>query len=298
MLTFNQIYAEVQDQTQDYSASALTGIKRAINQGMRKFGAILNRDWRNDERTFSTVANQQYYQMPEDAIRIKALTVLVGNISYVLQEIADQDYWNTLNERTQTSSVPEFYYVKGSDQFGIWPVPSSSSNTGTLTFEKNMRDMIQDDVSSPGTIAVTNANNAVVGTSTAFTANMVGRVLFVDPTGASGDGSGYKIQSFTDATHVTLENNYAGVTGGSKGYLIGEVPDIPDEFHESLVDYSAARFYRKRRDISTAKDLEAAFNDALMLCEESYSSKTASQYVRQPRQRYGYTQFKRDLTIP
>lgn len=298
MLTFNQIYAEVQAQTQDTDASSLVVIKRGINQGMHKFGDVLNRDWRVTERTFDVKSTQQFYQMPEDAIRIKSLVVTVGNINYPLTEIVDEEVWQQLNMRTQSSTQPQFYYVKGADQYGIWPKPSANQNGGgLLEFEREMRDMTQDDYST-GTIALTNASAAVVGTSTIFTSAMVGRTLVPDPTGGTGDGRGYKIASFTDATHVTLENTYSGPTTGSTTYLIGEVPDIPAAFHEALIDYSAYRYYRRRRDLGTAKDLKAAFDEALLICEQNYSSKSSSQYFRRTRVRTGYSQYKRDLTIP
>jgi hypothetical protein len=281
MLTFNQIYSETQSQVQDTDATSLIVIKRGINQAMHKFGAILNRDWRVQYRTFSTVASQQFYQMPEDAIRMKSLTVSVGSITYPLTEIVDEEYWQQLNRRVQTGTVPEYYFIKGADQYGIWPIPSAIA-TATIEFEPNMRDMSADDYSI-GTIAVTAASAAVVGTGTTFTASMVGRTLFVDPTGGTGDGAGYKVQSFTDTTHITLENNYAGATATGKTYLLGEVPDIPDEFHEALIDYAAYRYYRRRRDLQTAKDLKAAFDEALVLCQQNYSSKSASQYFRAPR---------------
>lgn len=298
MLTFNQIYSESQSQIQDYDPTTLVTIKRAINQGMRKFGAILNRDWRNVERTFDVQVNQQFYQMPEDAIRIKTITITVGSIVYPLTEIVDQNYWEELNMRSQTSSVPQFFFVKGSDQFGIWPTPNATlAGGGILTFEKAMRDMTADDYTT-GNIDVVGASTAVTGHSTTFTAAMKGRVLFVDPTNGTGDGSGYKIASYTSATSLVLENDYAGLTDSAKSYLIGEVPDIPEEFHEALVDYALYRAYRRRRDLPTAKDLKAAFDEQLVVCEENYSSKTSSQYFRAPRPSIGYRQFKRDLTIP
>lgn len=285
MLTFNQIYSEVQAQTEDTdTVGSLPVIKRAINQAMHKFGAIINRDWRVQYRTFPTVANQLYYQLPEDAIRIKSLTVTVGSITYPLEEIIDQDVWDELNRRVQKSSVPEFYFVLGADQFGIWPI-QSAINTGTIGFEQNMRDMTADDYST-GTIQVVAGSAAVIGAGGAtFSAAMVGRTLFVDPNGGTGDGSGYKIASFTDATHITLENNYAGLSASGQSYLIGQVPDIPDEFHEALIDYAAYRYYRRRRDLQTAKDLKAAFDEAILLCQQNYSSKSSSQYFRAPRRR-------------
>ena len=295
MLTFNQIYSEVQSQTQDTDTIAtLPMIKRAINQGMHKFGAILNRDWRNQERTFSTIASQQYYQMPEDAIRVKSLVVTVGGISYPLTEIVDEGYWQELNRRVQRSTVPEYYYVKGSDQFGIWPIPSSVS-TATLTFEWSMRDMTASDYST-GTILVTNGSNAITGTGVTFTYSMVGRTFFVDPDGGTGDGASYKVSAFTDAQHILLENNYAGQTATGQSFLIGQVPDIPDEFHEALIDYAAYRYYRRRRDLQTAKDLKSAFDEAILLCKEMYSSKSSSQYFRAPRRRNRFGNTDRRVT--
>jgi hypothetical protein len=296
MLTFNQIYSEVQAQAQDVSAASLIVIKRAINQGMHKFGAILNRDWRDVERTFQTAANQTYYQSPEDAIRIKSITVTVGSVTYPLTEIVDEEVWQDLNRTLTTSSVPTNYYVKGSDQYGIYPTPSAI-NTGTITFEGNMRDMTADDYST-GTIAVTAASQAVVGTGTTFTAAMVGRTLFVDPVGGTGDGSGYKISAFTDTTHISLENNYAGATASGQSYLLGQVPDIPDEFHESLVDYGCYRYYKRRRDMATAKEMKAAFDEAVILCQQNYSSKTSSQYFRSSQGApSGYVHQKRDYRV-
>lgn len=295
MLTFNQIYSEVQAQTQDTdTVGSLPVIKRAINQAMHKFGAILNRDWRVQYRTFSTAANQQNYQMPEDAIRMKSLTVTVGSITYPLTEVVDEEQWQDLNKRVQKSTVPEFYFILGADQFGIFPVPSAIA-TATIGFEANMRDMTADDYST-GTIAITAGAAAVVGAGTTFTASMVGRTLFVDPTGGTGDGSGYKIASFTDTTHITLENNYAGATAAAATYLIGQVPDIPDEFHESLIDYAGYRYYRRRRDLQTAKDLKAAFDEAILLCQQNYSSKSSSQYFRAPRRHNQFGNVDRRVT--
>lgn len=288
MFTFNQIYSEAQAQTQDADTStSLPLIKRAVNQGMRKFAATMSREWRDKEQTFSTVASQQFYQMPEDAIRVKSLTVTVGSVVYPLIEIPDEIQWQDLNIRSQTSSYPRYYYVKGRDQIGIWPTPSGVS-TGTLAYEPLMRDLAQDDYTT-GTVTMTNGSEIVTGASTIWTANMVGRYLFV--TDGSADGLGYKISSFTSSTSIKLENYYAGTTGGAKTYLIGEVPDIPEEYHEALVDYALYRYYRMRRDIPTSKEMKATFDDALALCQQMYSSKTTSQYVRPPRTTWNYRQF-------
>lgn len=295
MLTFQDIYEEVQEQVQDTSAESLTLIKRAINQGAKKFGNMLNRDWRTTRRTFSLVADQQYYQLPEDCIRVKSLRVDVNDTTYPLTEIADEDMWNDLNMTVDSSSTPDYYFIEGNDLVGIYPIPAAAVTDGAiLKYERSMRDMEQDDYEA-GTVSVTNGSTSVEGSGTTFTEKMVGRTLFI--TDGTADGMGYKIASFVDSTHVTIENKYGGTTGSAKTYKIAEVPDIPEEYHESLIDYGCFRYYLRRKNRGLAKDFASVFSQALESCQANYSSKTTSQYVRRPRIRSGYTHIKRDQRI-
>jgi hypothetical protein len=60
-----------------------------------------------------------------------------------------------------------------------------------------------------GTLNLVNGSNAVVGTGTAFTAGMVGSWI------NTPDLKQYQIQSFTDATHITLGQAYGGTTNAT-----------------------------------------------------------------------------------
>lgn len=298
MLTFQQIGDEAAVQIEDPSTSMRTLLDRAINQGALKFGSILNREVRISERTFSTVKDQQYYQTPEDCVRPSTIVITIGSVAYPLTEIADEDEWNKMNaySSSERNDVPEFYHCKGADQFGIWPIPATANaNAGTIAYESRMKRMSALDYTT-STITVANNSAAVVGASTVFTPQMVGRTLVVQD-GGDNDGIPYKISGFTDTTHITLENLYAGLAGGTKSYLIGDVPDIPDEFHESLVDYALYRGYKRRRDRGMAADCKAAFDEALQLCEQAYSSMSSSQYVRPVRPRVGYMHSRRDYMV-
>jgi hypothetical protein len=297
MLTFQLLYEEVQDQVQDHDEESLGIIKRAINQGQQKFGAVLNRDWRTKKVTFSTVADQRYYQLPENCIRPKTIVITIGGVAYPLTEVADDDAWNDLTAHSDTSDFPECYHVEGGDQFGIWPTPSSSvANAGTLRYESRMRRMNADDYTT-GSIALTTGATTVTGTDTAFTAQMAGRTLLVED-GSDQDGIGYKIASFTDSGTLTLENVYGGLTVAAAAYRIGEVPDIPDEYHESLIDYGCYRYYKRRRDRGMSADSYAAFKASLDECRDAYSSSSSSQYTRAIRVSHGYVHRRRDYTIP
>lgn len=298
MLTFQQIGDEAASQLQDTSTATRLIIDRAINQGMQLFGAILNREWRVREKTFSIEGDQQWYQMPEDCIKPKTIVITIGGIDYPLDEISDPDTWNIMNRdrATERSDFPRFYHIKGADQFGIFPIPSSDvANGGTIRYEPRMRRLVASDYIT-GSVALTNDSAAVVGTGTTFTAKMVGRTLLVEDE-ADLDGIGYTIDSFTDATHITLENFYMGNSGTGLSYRIGVVPHLPDEFHESLVDYACYRGYKRRRDRALARDSKDAFDQAIILCRDSYSSMSSSQYSRTRRHRVGGPLFAYDHSL-
>ena len=278
MLTFHNIYSEVQEQVQDETTDSLTLIKRAINQGMKKFANTLNRDWRLTRKTFSTVASQQFYQFPEDAVRVKTVIIEISDIAYPLQEVVDEEEWNLLNVRgTQSSDIPEFFFIRGNDEVGIWPIPATAvASAGTLVYERRVRDMSQDNYTT-GTVTLTNNSAAVTGSSTVFNANMVGRSLRADD--PAGDGMWYKIASFTSTTAITLEQTFGGTTASGLTYVIGELPDTPEEYHESLIDYACYRYYLRKKSRSEARDMRIAFENALEDCKANYSSKTTSQYI-------------------
>lgn len=295
MLTFQELYEESQEQVQDTSPESLVIIKRAINNGAKLFGAILNRDWRVSEKRFSTEATQQYYQLPEDAIRLKTVSITVGSTTYPLTEIADAQIWDSYNESLTYSNTPEFFYVKGSDQFGIWPIPSSTiTNGGTIRYERRMRDMSAADYTT-GTISIVSGSYSVTGLGTAFTQDMVGRYIKIeDP---KGDGIWQRINGFISGTSITIENNYSNDTITGAAYRIGELPDIPEEFHENLIDYACFRYYLRRRDMRTAKEMRSLFIDGIALCQSNYGSKTSSQYVRSQKRSGGYVHKNKDYTV-
>jgi len=67
-----------------------------------------------------------------------------------------------------------------------------------------------------GTVAVTNASAAVVGTNTKWAGNVAAGHLFT----ISGSLVPYVVGSVTDDTHLTLSSNYAGATQGGLAYSI------------------------------------------------------------------------------
>jgi len=82
------------------------------------------------------------------------------------------------------------------------------------------------DVYDTGTVAVTNNSTAVVGTGTTFTSAMAGRQFRI-----SGSPI-YTIATYTDATHIVLDDEYGGDTDAAASYEIYQCYfEAPTDFH-------------------------------------------------------------------
>jgi len=294
MLTYSEILAECQEQAGgDTSTASTTLFNKGINQGLHRFRSALKREFSLERKTFSPTADQQYYQMPEDAIRVDKIIVTVGSIDYPLKQVIDDDDWYQLNARnTVTSTIPEFFYIRGQDEYGIYPIPASTlSGAGELIYQARVPNLTVADYTT-GDITLTNGDATVTGNGTTFVAGMVGRHL--RPTTADQNALWYKIDTFTSTTALELENVFGGVTGSSLAYTIGEIPNIPEDFHLNLADYGLYRYYMRRRDKEIAADFMNEFKLGLERAKREYSSKTVSGYIPGNRRRLQNNLFTRE----
>jgi len=190
-------------------------------------------------KTDATVANQVYYHYPPDVVDIENVQVTVNSVSYPLETVHSQQIWNWINSLViQSSAIPQFVFPRR-DDYGIWPTPQ---DVYTITFDYHQRDRnltVAD--YADGTVAVTNGLTVVTGTSTTFTADMVGRWFQI--TTNQRDSYWYRVATYTSATVIGLESAYQGATGSSLAYIIGESPEIPEESHILLSQGVVADWY-------------------------------------------------------
>jgi hypothetical protein len=113
------------------------------------------------------------------------------------------------------------------------------------------------------TITINNSvgGSIVTGTATVFTALMVGRFLKI-----TNDGYWYKIYSYIDATHITLEKKYEGtaLSGATDAYIIGEVPLLPEKYHYALVYRPCMLYFMGKRDQQGMVNMYKAMYDEVV----------------------------------
>lgn len=253
----------------------VAAFKRDINAGGTRFMAVLGRPWNRVSRFANQVASQQYYQIPQDALRISEVLFYTGSIWTPLIEVTDENQWRLMNQ-TIITGIATHYFVRGNDEFGLYPVPTGAVSNGLeLVFEPRNVLLTESDFTT-GSVTVASGSTALVHSATGFTAKMVGQWLQVTD---GTDGNWYKIAAYTDASNLVLENYYQGISESGATFRIGQVMNLPEEFQESPVDYAMHRYYLQRGDRTQAIDFRTLFETSLELCKDLYGQSSSNQIV-------------------
>lgn len=261
------------------SATTLAIADQLINDSLR----YLTTKYFFDETTFTvpggTIASTQSYDLPYDIKTIINVYVNVGNIRYQLTESPTRQFWDSLNFVPYTSDIPQYYFIYNKKLL-VFPTPASSSNTITVNYKRRITDLSQADYTT-GTVTATNLNSTITGSGTTFTPAMVGRWIRV--TAPSGDGNWYQIGSYSSATSISLVNQYQGLTVSGASYTIGEMPLLPEDYHDLPV-YKALQIYFTSRvpDPTTAQLFEGLYNAKFAMLDAEFGSKSNSVAITSP----------------
>jgi hypothetical protein len=273
MSTYTQITSEVQNAVGRTTADELTLIQRSANIGVQRFKSVMRRPWSRISKKTDIVASQQDYQLPRSVLRPSGVSFLYGSNYFPLREIGSEENWNRLNAvPSVTIGIPRFFFPKGKNIISLYPVPGTALSEGLkVYYEPKQPKMIASDYST-GTVTVTQNSQTITHSAAGFTEDMVGRTFMVTD---GSDGYEYLITAYVSSSQLTLENYYEGISGAGRSFLIGVVPDIPEEYHDSVIDYCIARLYLRRKDPDAAKSFMDSFNAALIECKQQYASPTS-----------------------
>lgn len=275
MITFQQLYTRVIDMTgvQPTATTDIANFKSDINQGLKLFKNAARRYWTRLERTTNIVATQQYYQLPPDCVRVTAVRVLSNGLNYPVQPIDSEELWNAYNIIPATTiNLPQFYFIRGNNEIGLYPIPSTSYTNGLAVSYEPKIELSQDDITdttSSTTASITNGTTTVTFSGNIVTPQMVGRWFSIDD-----DGTWYQIVTYNSTNSFEINNNFAGVSGSNRGFIIGQCADIPEDYHLGMAYYAAYNFYMKRKDAGTATLYKSLFEDLLTQYKDNYASKT------------------------
>jgi hypothetical protein len=284
-LTFQDQYTIAQEISGLTDATTLIKFKRDINTGGTMFLTELGREYNRHSRTTNLVASQQYYELPEDAQKLKEIIVNTGGWYPPLEQIPDEFAWRQMNMFNITG-VPSHYFIRGNDEVGLYPTPSLSVTAGIeLVFSPKHVQLTEADTTSTTsstTVTVTNGSTTLSSSGTIFTPTMVGQWL---QTTDGTDERWYQIASYTNTSTMLLENYYQGPSGSSKVFRIGQVMDLPEEYLEAPTDYAMYRHFLRRGSSKSrysqgkALEFKGLFDEAVLAAKDEYGNTTDSQVI-------------------
>lgn len=232
--------------TNNSSSANLTLGDSLMNDEYMSICAERDWDFLLRTNTIQTVASQQTYGMPADYGDLVSVTVLVGSYAWSPIEISSATEWDRINAQPSfEGQYPQYFFVFNGT-IKLWPTPSASANTITITYRKKVTALSVADYTTGNVSVATLASTGITGSGTTWTSPMVGRYLQITQTntsGASGDGQWYLISAVGSATSITLTDAYQGVTISSNTtYTIGQVSALPEEYQQ-LPMYKALQTY-------------------------------------------------------
>jgi hypothetical protein len=278
--TFQQLYEEIQSGTQNTSASELIFIKRDLNVATQRFKSVMTRPWSRIAKKADTVASQQDYQLPRSVLRVSGVEYLYGDTYYPLEEVGSEMNFSRLNAiPSLTMGIPRFYFPKGKDIVSLYPTPAEAITEGLRVYYEPKQFRLQSADFTSGSVTVTQGSTTITHSGTGFTESMVGSYFY---TTDGTDGYEYQIVEYTSSSTLVLENYYEGTSGAGKTFVIGQVPDIPDEYIPATMDYAMARFWLRRGDKKSGQEFMSMFLASLDECKETYASPTSNPNIRNP----------------
>lgn len=197
------------------------------------------RDWPflHKLRTLTTTASTQFKPLPFDIEQVESVFVTVSSIRYTPKLLHSREDWDLINRNSYNSDIPEYAFVYNGE-LGLWPTPATSGNTVSVNGKVRVADLSIADYTTGTVDTATNGDETITGSGTTWTKPMVGRWLRItesDVVASSGDHVWYEIASRTSNTELELVRKYNGTsltTGAAAAYIIGQMPLLPEAFHD------------------------------------------------------------------
>ncbi len=272
--------------TQNVSTTNLTLFDQMLNDSHRY---LLEKYFFNEaSTTILTEEEVQFYDLPFDFSKNKTDTITTGDLTWTPTEVLTRIDWDKLNVFPYYSDFPSNYFIWNNKQIGFWPIPSTAGNTITYNYKRRPTDLTFADY-AVGTVSATTDSPTITGSGTGFLANylpVAGSVLnlnlWIKITPPSGDGNWYQISSITNATTLTLVNDYTGGTTTGASYIIGQMPLLLEDYHDLIV-YRALTIYFSsvNKDVDKLRSFTDLYNEGIRKLDEYAGSKTVNVNLRQ-----------------
>lgn len=207
--------------------------------------------------THTVTVSTKFQPLPYDVDQVESVSVTVGTTVYSPKPSPSKKHWDGLQYSPSNSDTPSFWFIEDG-KFALWPRPATAGSVIELNTKIRVPDLNVADYTTGTVDIITNGSPKVTGSSTSWTTPMVGRWLRVthsNTAASSGDGEWYRIDAVESSTILYLSRPYGGrslTTGAGAAYIIGQMPLLPEAFHDLPETYGAYRYWLKEKDSRAA----------------------------------------------
>lgn len=286
--SWTDIKTKLQRQMRSANADILIQAEQDWNTGYHLFNDELARYYTQKQQFTNLIQGQYIYQTPIDNARVLAVTAQVSStFEPPLNEVKSEAEWRRLvSIKIISSSYITDYRVLGDDKIAVFPTPSQNLTNGLrYIYQPQDHDLAFDDVTSATsgqTISVTNGSPIVTASGSAFTTDMAG--WWLQLTGVT-DNSWYEVVNAT-ATVLTLKSAFAGNTGSSLAFRVGQLSIIPQSYGDAPLHYALGMYFaaagndaRAAIHLGDPETSPGLFYQMLERCRATYSSANESSII-------------------
>jgi len=260
MKTFNQVVSDFQSITKDSSTATLALAKQWVNDCVHQILSMSDWNFNKDSKSFSSVAQQQDYDPPYNALKIDYVNVYFGNVWYVPQEVRSGDLWRQINNVVVYSDIPTQWYVSNrTRKISLFPISNSANQTIKIGFTKKVRDLSVADYTT-GTVSTTANSTAIVGAGTTFTQRMIGSKIKITSASTVIGDMWFEINTYTDALHITVKESIPVAVAGAS-FTISEPIPFMEGFEDISLFFALEKYYRLREKFGVSNEYRAMWQD-------------------------------------
>jgi len=217
--------------------------------------------------------------LPFDMDQVESVYVINSDNRYTPKLIFSREEWDSLNFSKFSSNIPIHAFVYNG-QLEFFPTGTDDGDVIEINGKIRVTDLNIADYTTGTVDIITNNSIEVTGSGTTWTTPMVGRWIRVthsDVAAASGDGTWYEIAEVTSTTTLNLVRPYGGrslTTGASAAYIIGQMPLMPENFHDMPVYKAAAVYWYNNDDVGRADRYMVIYDRKQETLTSQYSSES------------------------
>lgn len=286
MLTWSDLTTKAVRLSRDTSPGTLTQLQQDMNTGYHLFNAKLARYFSRKQQFTDIIEGQSIYQTPIDCVRVIGMTATISNgagaYKVPVKEVRSEFEWRQITAYPYSSNWEAYYYPLGNDKFEFWPTPSQDVANGIRyyyqqqDFDLSVDDIISGNLTPIETVTIINGSTLVTSTGSSFTNQLVG--LQFQTTGVT-DLNWYEIVAVPTASTLTLKSAFVGNSGSGISYRIGQVPIIPQEYHDAIVNYGLYLFFSGKGNEQRSTQHLSLYNTSVTSAIEEYSASTEGNVI-------------------